>query len=40
VLLAQHQLIDWEYAGDGDIALELASVWTGDERERERLIND
>jgi thiamine kinase len=22
------RLIDWEYAGDGDIALELAAVWT------------
>jgi thiamine kinase-like enzyme len=21
------RLIDWEYAGDGDIALELAAVW-------------
>lgn len=32
------RLIDWEYAGDGDIALELASVWTADEAERQRLI--
>lgn len=28
------RLIDWEYAGDGDIALELASVWMEDERQR------
>ncbi|WP_188723303.1 thiamine kinase [Franconibacter daqui] len=31
------KLIDWEYAGDGDIALELASVWL-EEREREALV--
>lgn len=31
------RLIDWEYAGDGDIALELASVWAQNE-EREQLI--
>ena len=28
------RLIDWEYAGDGDIALELASVWMQDARQR------
>ncbi|MCJ8608099.1 thiamine kinase, partial [Klebsiella pneumoniae] len=29
------RLIDWEYAGDGDIALELAAVWiTPGERRR------
>ncbi len=29
------RLIDWEYAGDGDIALELAAVWiTHGERRR------
>ena len=34
---ADLKLIDWEYAGDGDIALELASVWL-EEREREALV--
>lgn len=33
------RLIDWEYAGDGDIALELASVWTQNETQRHQLIN-
>lgn len=33
----QWRLIDWEYAGDGDIALELAAVSMEDE-ERRRLI--
>lgn len=33
------KLIDWEYAGDGDIALELASVWL-EEGERLQLIYD
>lgn len=32
------RLIDWEYAGDGDVALELAAVWTPDEAARQRLI--
>lgn len=31
------QLIDWEYAGDGDIALELAAVWTADNHQRSLL---
>jgi thiamine kinase len=33
------RLIDWEYAGDGDIALELAAVWAEDEKERAALIS-
>lgn len=33
------RLIDWEYAGDGDIALELASVWM-DEAARQQLVDD
>lgn len=32
------RLIDWEYTGDGDVALELAAVWTPDDAARERLI--
>ena len=32
------RLIDWEYAGDGDVALELAAVWMPDEASREQLI--
>lgn len=32
------RLIDWEYAGDGDVALELASVWTEDEVQRLQLV--
>lgn len=32
------RLIDWEYAGDGDIALELASVWMDSEAERRHLV--
>lgn len=32
------RLIDWEYAGDGDIALELASVWTQNEQQRRALL--
>ena len=32
------RLIDWEYAGDGDIALELASVWTQNDRQRAALL--
>lgn len=32
------RLIDWEYAGDGDVALELAAVWLAD-NEREALIH-
>lgn len=31
------RLIDWEYAGDGDIALELAAVWV-DETVRRQLV--
>ena len=34
------RLIDWEYAGDGDIALELASVWMPEDALRRQLIND
>lgn len=33
------RLIDWEYAGDGDIALELASVWTDNEHARRDLVD-
>lgn len=32
------RLIDWEYAGDGDVALELAAVWMPDEPSRGQLI--
>jgi len=32
-------LIDWEYAGDGDIALELAAVWC-DAHTRCQLLNE
>jgi len=32
------RLIDWEYAGDGDIALELAAVWCEDSNIRYRLV--
>jgi thiamine kinase len=28
------RLIDWEYAGDGDVALELAAVWMPDDAAR------
>lgn len=31
------RLIDWEYAGDGDVALELAAVWTTDMKQRREL---
>jgi thiamine kinase len=34
------RLIDWEYAGDGDAALELAAVWVPDEASREQLVVD
>jgi thiamine kinase len=34
------RLIDWEYAGDGDVALELAAVWTESEAARQTLIRD
>ena len=34
------RLIDWEYAGDGDIALELAAVWSENHTQRQQLIND
>ncbi|WP_183271893.1 thiamine kinase [Buttiauxella sp. A111] len=32
------QLIDWEYAGDGDVALELAAIVTGNNIDSESLI--
>lgn len=32
------RLIDWEYAGDGDIALELAAVWTQGGGQRRALL--
>lgn len=32
------RLIDWEYAGDGDIALELATLWDDDETPRHDLL--
>jgi thiamine kinase len=32
------RLLDWEYAGDGDIALELAAVWSEDPGARYRLV--
>ncbi|MEB6378893.1 thiamine kinase [Leclercia adecarboxylata] len=32
------RLLDWEYAGDGDVALELASVWTEGDAERQALL--
>lgn len=32
------ELIDWEYAGDGDVALELATVWAPTEDARLALI--
>jgi thiamine kinase len=35
---AGDRLIDWEYAGDGDVALELAAVWTSDDAARGQLI--
>ncbi|WP_437888034.1 thiamine kinase [Phytobacter sp. V91] len=31
------RLIDWEYAGDGDVALELASVWVDNQAQRDEL---
>lgn len=34
------RLIDWEYAGDGDVALELAAVWTESDDARQTLIWD
>ncbi|MFL7888098.1 thiamine kinase [Enterobacter pseudoroggenkampii] len=34
------RLIDWEYAGDGDVALELAAVWTESDAARQILIRD
>ena len=33
------RLIDWEYAGDGDIALELAAVWVSDESQHQQLVS-
>ena len=35
---AGSRLLDWEYAGDGDVALELASVWTESEVQRQQLL--
>lgn len=32
------RLIDWEYAGDGDVALELAAVWMETEATRRALV--
>lgn len=32
------RLIDWEYAGDGDIALELAAVWVDDVCQHQQLV--
>lgn len=32
------RLIDWEYAGDGDVAMELAGVWTDSEHQRRALV--
>lgn len=32
------RLIDWEYAGDGDIALELAAVWVDDALQHQQLV--
>ncbi len=32
------RLIDWEYAGDGDIAMELASIWMDTESQRSALV--
>ena len=32
------RLLDWEYAGDGDIALELASVWSESDAQRQLLL--
>lgn len=32
------RLIDWEYAADGDIALELAAVWTENAEQKAELI--
>lgn len=32
------RLIDWEYAGDGDVALELAAVWAEDVAQHRRLV--
>ncbi len=34
------KLIDWEYAGDGDIALELAAVWVENTEQHRQLVND
>jgi thiamine kinase len=34
------RLIDWEYAGDGDVALELAAVWTESDDARQTLIRN
>ena len=34
------KLIDWEYAGDGDIALELAAVWVENTEQHLQLVND
>ena len=34
------KLIDWEYARDGDIALELAAVWVENAEQHRQLVND
>ncbi|EGO8190835.1 thiamine kinase [Escherichia fergusonii] len=34
------RLIDWEYAGDSDVALELAAVWVENEQQQRALVND
>ncbi|GJL39912.1 TPA: thiamine kinase [Enterobacter chengduensis] len=34
------RLIDWEYAGDGDVALELAAVWSESDAARQTLIRN
>ncbi|MDY1038460.1 thiamine kinase [Lelliottia sp. CFBP8978] len=34
------RLIDWEYAGDGDVALELAAVWMPTETSRQALVQE
>ncbi|MGF6420668.1 thiamine kinase [Lelliottia sp. 489] len=36
---AGERLIDWEYAGDGDVGLELASIWMPTENARQEFID-
>lgn len=36
---AGERLIDWEYAGDGDVALELAALWMPSENARQALVH-